>query len=128
MILKALLIPFGLQAVAMFFDEFYFHHRRRLPKWEAYGHPLDTLSTFICYGWIFFSKYSNMNLVFYLALSSFSCLLITKDEWVHQKQCCASEQWLHSFLFILHPINLGVLGWLWSQPQLSSEVELYRYR
>jgi 2-polyprenyl-6-hydroxyphenyl methylase / 3-demethylubiquinone-9 3-methyltransferase len=39
-----LVVPLGLQALAMAVDEAYFHRRRGLPRWERIGHPLDTLT------------------------------------------------------------------------------------
>lgn len=96
-----LYLPFMLQGISMFVDEFYFHEKRKLQLWEKVGHPLDTLSVLICYCYLIWGA---DNLTTYIALSAFSCLLITKDEFVHTKVCEASENWLHSLLFILHPI------------------------
>jgi 2-polyprenyl-6-hydroxyphenyl methylase/3-demethylubiquinone-9 3-methyltransferase len=42
-----------------------------------------------------------------------SCLLITKDEFIHQRLCSGGEHWLHAVLFILHPIVLVATGCLW---------------
>jgi len=44
----ALLIPFGVQAFLIILDEYVFHIKRALPKWERIGHPLDTLSVVVC--------------------------------------------------------------------------------
>jgi 2-polyprenyl-6-hydroxyphenyl methylase/3-demethylubiquinone-9 3-methyltransferase len=49
----------------------------------------------------------------FLGLSIFSCLLITKDEWVHATHCSPTELWLHSILFILHPLALIATAVLW---------------
>jgi 2-polyprenyl-6-hydroxyphenyl methylase/3-demethylubiquinone-9 3-methyltransferase len=104
-------IPIGLQALAMFVDELYFHHRRELPRWERVGHPLDTLTIVLCLAWLLLGG----NLQVYIALAIASTLFVTKDEWEHTKYCSAGEHWLHAVLFALHPIVLtafGCLAWL----------------
>jgi hypothetical protein len=110
-----LFFPFVLQGMAMFFDEFYFHQKRGLPLWERIGHPLDTLSVLACYGFIFYFPYSESNLNIFIGLAAFSCLLITKDEFVHTTICTAKENWLHAVLFVLHPITFLCAGVVWKQ-------------
>jgi hypothetical protein len=39
--------------------------------------------------------------------------LITKDEWIHARECEAGELWVHSVLFVLHPLVLAATAWLW---------------
>lgn len=95
------------------FDEFYFHVRRGLPKWERLGHPLDTLTVLGCFSYILFVPYSSFFLKIYIALAIFSCVFVTKDEFVHKDCCLASEQWLHALLFLNHPIVLTSAGLLW---------------
>lgn len=107
------LMPFVVQALVIFFDEFYFHVRRGLPKWERIGHPLDTLSFLICLGFALLVPYSPLALKWYIGLSIFSCLFVTKDEWVHKDVCPATEQWTHALLFINHPIVLTSVGMIW---------------
>lgn len=95
-----------------FFDEFYFHHKRGLPLWERIGHPLDTLTVIGCYAFILMNDASPKNLAIYLGLVIFSCLFITKDEFVHSENSGPTEQWLHSVLFVLHPFCLiSLLGY-----------------
>jgi hypothetical protein len=108
-----LLIPFLVQAAVISIDEWYFHVKRGLPRWERIGHPLDTLSVIICFFFVLFFPYSSGALKGYIALAVFSCLMVTKDEFVHKHHCPASEQWLHALLFINHPIMLGCLGLIW---------------
>ncbi len=108
-----LLVPFALQGFAMFFDEFYFHHKRGLPLWERIGHPIDTLSVFSCYLFISLAEFNETNLYIYTGLCALSCLLVTKDEFVHTTHCDAKENWLHSILFILHPITFLSAGIIW---------------
>jgi hypothetical protein len=94
-------------------DEIVFHLKRGLPRWERIGHPLDTLSVLLCFACVLFLPYSTEMLYWYIGLAVFSCLLVTKDEFVHKHHCPASEQWLHALLFINHPIMLASLGLSW---------------
>ncbi len=107
------LIPFVLQALAIFFDEAVFHVRRGLPKWERIGHPLDTLTVLCCMGFVLWVPFSKAMLITYIVLAVFSTLFVTKDEFVHKEVCPASEQWLHAVLFTLHPITLTAAGFMW---------------
>ncbi len=106
-------VIFLLQGAAIFFDEFYFHHRRGLPRWERLGHPLDTLSVLVCYSLVLFLEPTTANIYIFGALAIFSCVFITKDEFVHQEKCSGGETWLHSVLFILHPLSLILAGLIW---------------
>ncbi len=110
-----LIIPIILQALAMMFDELYFHRKRGLPLWEQIGHPIDTLSVVVCYAILAFQVPSELNMKIYIGLCIFSCLLITKDEFVHTEKCEASENWLHSVLFVLHPITFFAAGIIWEK-------------
>jgi len=111
------LLPFALQALAMVFDEGYFHIRRGLPKWERIGHPIDTLSVLLCMGFVLFVPFSRNTLMAYVILASLSSLLVTKDEFVHKHHCPAAENWLHALLFTLHPITLISAGFIWPVTQ-----------
>lgn len=106
-------LPLGLQAFAMLVDELYFHRQRGLPRWERLGHPVDTLSVLVCYAIALSLRPTEAHAVVYLVAAGFSCLLITKDELVHAQRCSPLELWLHSVLFVLHPIVLGIGGLLW---------------
>ncbi|MEW6127572.1 MAG: hypothetical protein AB1757_11095 [Acidobacteriota bacterium] len=112
---RYLLIPFALQMLAMAFDEFYFHWRRKLPRWERLGHPLDTLTVLICWLFLLLVRPSPTAVGIYAGLAIFSCLFVTKDEWVHKQVCEASENWLHAVLFILHPLMLLSAALLWGE-------------
>ena len=112
--LGLLLLPIALQGLAMLVDEFVFHRKRGLPRWERLGHPLDTLSALLCYCWLVAVPASRPHaLAIYVALCAFSCLLITKDEFVHARLCEPLETWLHALLFVLHPIVFLAFGVLW---------------
>ena len=110
--LALLLIPAGVQGAAMLVDELWFHRRRGLPRWERLGHPLDTATVAACYIWLVLVPPPH-GLAVYVALAVFSCLFVTKDEPVHARVCSPGEMWLHSLLFLLHPIVLGAFGWIW---------------
>jgi hypothetical protein len=94
-------------------DEFYFHYKRGLPLWERIGHPLDSLTILICYSFLVLRTPTELNIKIYIGLSLFSCLFVTKDEFIHTINCEAFENWLHSLLFILHPISLMAAGFVW---------------
>jgi hypothetical protein len=99
--MNVLYLPFFLQGICILVDEFYFHEQRGLKAWEKVGHPLDTLTVVICYSYLL---WGTGDLTTYIVLCALSCVFITKDEFVHSTACPAAEQWLHSLLFLLHPI------------------------
>ena len=109
----SLAAPFALQMLSMTADEFYFHRRRGLPRWERVGHPIDTLSVLVCYGWLLLVAPDGRAVAVYAALATLSCLLVTKDEHVHRRLCDSAEQWLHAVLFLLHPLVLLAAALLW---------------
>ncbi len=109
----SLILPVLLQGLAMTVDEFHFHRRRGLGRWERIGHPFDTLSVLAAMGFLLAADFSLENAAIFAGLAAFSCLLITKDEWVHQAECAPAETWLHSLLFVLHPLALLSAGVLW---------------
>lgn len=106
-------LPFLFQGILMFVDEFYFHEQRELPRWERIGHPLDTLTTFVTLSVPAFFPYSGGGKFVYFVFAILSCLFITKDEFIHNDLCSKGEQWIHSLLFILHPILFGVTYLMW---------------
>ena len=110
---RFIVIPFVLQVICMGVDELYYHRRRSLPRWERLGHPLDTLTVLLCMLWVLLVAPSSQTILVYVLLSSFSCLLITKDERVHHRLCLVGEHWLHAVLFILHPLIFIGAGLLW---------------
>jgi hypothetical protein len=117
-------IPFALQAVVMLVDEIYCHRRRTLRLWERIGHPLDTLTFVVCLGWLYFAPKTGHSLTVYVILALFSCLFITKDEWEHHDLTSGFENWLHSLLFILHPLVLIWAAGLW-QLQIYWPIEWF---
>lgn len=107
--------PFVIQAGAIFFDEFYYHHKRGLGVWEKVGHPLDTLTVLFSYGFLIFVPFSQSHLIEFIVIASFSTLFITKDEFVHAELCEAGEHWLHSLLFVVHPLCFVAAALLWRE-------------
>ncbi|MDP2306313.1 MAG: hypothetical protein Q8P18_09830 [Pseudomonadota bacterium] len=119
-----LLLPLAAQAAVMAVDEGWFHRRRGLPRWERLGHPLDTLTVLLTYVWALTTDPDRPGAIgVYTALAVFSCLFITKDEFVHARVCSALECWLHALLFVLHPIVLWAFYVLW---QSGGHSELLR--
>lgn len=94
-------------------DEFYFHRRRVLRRWERWGHPLDSFFFLICLGFLLLQPPTEGTRITYAILAIVNCLVITKDEWEHRELCSGMENWLHALLFILHPVLLLWAGFLW---------------
>lgn len=97
-----------LQGTLFMVDEFYFHLRRGLPRWERVGHPVDSFFFLLPLGLLYLNQGSDST---YWGLTIFSCLIITKDEFVHAEQAQGGELWLHALLFILHPVILIFAAW-----------------
>jgi hypothetical protein len=114
-----LFAPFILQMLCMAGDEFWFHRKRGLPRWERIGHPLDTLSVVLCMAWILSVPPDRRAALAFVALAVFSSIFVTKDEPVHRRLCSAAEQWVHAVLFLLHPVVLASAALLW--PGIWSE-------
>lgn len=98
-----------LQGLLMIIDEFKFHHKRGLGSWERIGHPIDTLFFLLPF---IFTLFFSSNAVFVI-LCIFSSLLVTKDEFIHIKECDGFENLLHALLFIIHPVALYGLWLAW---------------
>ncbi len=129
------LIVFGAQGLLLIMDEFVFHYRREVPRWERIGHPLDTLTVLIPLVITVFLPAENPWIATFITLGIFSCLFIAKDEWVHARLCSGGEQWLHALLFVLHPLlfiaawvlwKSGETGWLAGQMILTAAFMIYQ--
>lgn len=103
--------PFMLQGLVFFWDE-QLHKKRGLPLWEIVGHPLDTFFTLSFFLFIVRVPFSAYNSLLLLSLGIISCFSNSKDEFIHSQICTPLEMWLHSLLFMLHPILL-IWGGLW---------------
>lgn len=108
-----IIIPFLCQAAVILVDEMYFHLKRGLPKWERIGHPLDTFTLLICMAFPLFVPFSLSALKVYGGFAVVSCLMVTKDEFIHKHHCPWAENWLHALLFLLHPITLACNALIW---------------
>lgn len=109
-----LYLPFLLQGIVMGIDE-RLHYKRKMGKWERFGHPLDTLTVLVPFVFVNISPYSEKNLSLYIFLCTISCFFVTKDEFIHHEVCSAFEQWLHSLLFILHPLVFLSAAIMWKE-------------
>lgn len=108
------LVPLGVQALALFVDEFVMHYRRSLPRWERLGHPMDTCSVLGAIAFPVFSNFGSMSLLGFICVAFFSSFLVTKDEWVHARNCSGLEHWLHAVLFVCHPMTFVSLAFFWA--------------
>jgi hypothetical protein len=108
---------FTAQGLAMVVDEFVFHRRRGLGRWESWGHPIDTLSVAAGFAVTCLLPVTPTLRTAFILLALFSCLLVTKDEWVHSRECTPGEQWLHACLFLLHPACWYAAFSLWVHDQ-----------
>lgn len=93
----------------MFIDEFKFHRKRGLGRWERLGHPVDTVFFLLP----FIATLFNASNPVFISLCIFSSLVVTKDEFVHAKECEGAENFLHALLFIIHPVALYGLWLAW---------------
>lgn len=109
---ELLYLPFIIQGILMGYDE-HLHIKRGLGAWERLGHPLDTITVFAPLSLAATRDYSDDLLSIFIILSVFSCLFITKDEFIHTSECNETESWIHSMLFILHPMIFVSTAILW---------------
>jgi len=106
-------VPFGLQALLMAVDEFHFHGRRGLSRWEWVGHAVDSAAFLACLALPLALKPTPGHLALFAGLALGSCALVTKDEFIHQRECSGGEHWCHAVLFLLHPVVLMATALLW---------------
>lgn len=129
---KYLFVPIILQFLIVGFDEVYYHNKRPLQRSEQLGHALDTLTVLLPLALMLFVPPTTFAVLVYTALSIFSCLFITKDEFGYHNGCAAGERWLHALAFTIHPLVFIAAGLLWPavRPSASTNrmAELIRYR
>lgn len=101
--MKLLYVPFILQGLIMFADE-ELHKQRGLSLWERLGHPLDTITVLVPLLLSCCVPYSEASASTFVVMAIFSCLFITKDEFIHAKVCSPIEHLFHALLFVLHPL------------------------
>lgn len=109
------LLVYALQAAALGVDEFYLHHKRDLPAWERWGHPLDTFSVLAPTLLSLLLPLNENTFFIFLILGLLSCLLVTKDEWIHARACSGLEHWLHAVLFVCHPLAFVSTAYFWAK-------------
>ena len=118
-------LPFFMQGGLHLVDEFYFHRQRSpLPRWELWSHPFDTALVLAIYGVCWLAPFHWSSVALYGSLFALSCFSVTKDEWVHKQFCTAGEHWVHSLLFVVHPIVLSSAG-LYGLSRFSDEVDFF---
>ncbi|KYG69240.1 hypothetical protein AZI87_08525 [Bdellovibrio bacteriovorus] len=117
--MSAFLIVSAVQGAAILFDEFFFHRKRGLPKWEVIGHPIDTMTVIACLLFLAFMERTPTTEIIYYVMATISCICVTKDEWVHRKFCSAEEMWLHAVLFMMHPLSLFVAMYEWEDSRAA---------
>lgn len=117
--MSAFLVVSAVQGAAILADEFFFHRKRGLPRWEVLGHPLDTATVIACLLFLAFVERTPTTEKIYYALAIASCICVTKDEWVHRKYCTAEEMWLHAILFMMHPLVLFTAFNEWEDSRAS---------
>jgi hypothetical protein len=111
--------------IALFaIDELHCHRKRGLPRWEIIGHPIDTVSTLLTYSIAVFLEFSPTHLTWYTLSALASCIIVTKDEFVHAKLCDGFESWIHALMFMLHPVMFIAFGYAWSLGEASHIMQL----
>ena len=120
------LTPLYFQGLIILWDDLYFHRKRGLPFFERWGHPLDTISYLAALLFPYYNLPTNLNQIVFAAIALFSTVFITKDEFLHFKLCGSTEMWIHAMAFSLHPICLGIVGYVWIQsPQQYQQTSLF---
>ncbi|RHX93798.1 hypothetical protein DLM76_12420 [Leptospira yasudae] len=126
--------PFFFGLVLAAIDEFYFHWKRGLPTWERIGHSIDIVFTIIPYSILIFFEYDQTNLLVYVIFALISCMTVVKDVWVHNRECEASEEFIHGLMSMLHPILLLIPALLWpsfhggqSSILLSKDATMFKF-
>jgi len=108
-----LLILTALQGLIMAIDELIFHRQRGLPAFERWGHVADTGLFLLALLLPALAAPTPFWLGLYTFFALASCILITKDEWIHASVCSGAEQWCHAMLFVLHGPILLTAGLVW---------------
>lgn len=120
-------LPLLFQGAFLLVDEFVCHYRRGLPQWERWGHPLDTATVLIVFAYCLIAPFSAGALILFLLLSLFSCFFVTKDEWVHARECTPMEHWLHAVLFVCHPMVFVSTAFFWVTKDVPAQFGLEPY-
>jgi len=119
--LASLALPLiAAQGVLLLVDEWGFHRARILGEWESWGHPVDSAVFAAVLLLPALSAPTGGAASLFAAGAIASTVLVTKDEWIHARECGASEHWVHSLLFALHPCVLIAVGALWARDESAA--------
>lgn len=110
-----LFVPFFLQGALIATDEIYCHRRRGLSQLEKLSHVVDSSLLLITFVFALYVNPTANSEIQFFVLSAISTVAITKDEWIHARESDGLEQWLHAWLFIVHPLVLVSLWQVWHQ-------------
>jgi hypothetical protein len=113
LLLVVILALLALQSGLQLLDELRFHRRRGLARIEGWSHASDAFLFGLIMGIPAFWPPAGPALTIYLIGAVLSLLLVTKDEWIHARECTGTELWLHALMFIIHPLLLAGLAVLW---------------
>ena len=99
----------------MLADERIFHRERALGEWESWGHVADSAAFAAALAPAALLAPTRGAALLYAGLALASTALVTKDEWIHARECGGAEQWLHAALFAAHPCVFLSIGALWAR-------------
>jgi 2-polyprenyl-6-hydroxyphenyl methylase/3-demethylubiquinone-9 3-methyltransferase len=115
-IAAALALPLAAaQAALMLADEFAFHRARTLGEWESWGHVADSAVFAATLLLPALAAPAGRAVPIFVAAAIFSTVLVTKDQWIHARECGGGEHWVHALLFSLHPCVLIAFAALWAR-------------
>lgn len=103
----------AVQGTLSLLDEALFHRWRVLGRTESWSHVFDTGFFALTISMPAFLTPTKTRLALFVLGALISSVGITKDNWIHERECSPGEQWIHSLLFVLHPLVLATLAWLW---------------
>ena len=95
-----------LHVIIFHIDEYYFHRKRALCRKEVLGMFLDGALYLPPLVIASFAPYNDTWNVVFISFAVLSCISISKNEWFYKDDLSLKERWVHSVLYILHPILL----------------------
>ncbi|MCB0392744.1 MAG: hypothetical protein KDD58_15750 [Bdellovibrionales bacterium] len=103
---NSLLFLIILHVIIFHIDEYYFHRKRVLCRKEVLGMFLDGALYLPPLIIASFTSHSPFWKTTFITFSILSCISISKNEWFYNSDLTRPERWVHSLLYILHPILL----------------------
>ena len=100
-----LLIIMSLQVILFHVDEYYFHRKRGLSKYEIASAITDGAFYVLPLIIATFAKFDSIWKTIFIVLAGISCLSIAKNELFYPA-LQVKERIIHSLLYVLHPILL----------------------